>query len=73
MTRHSRNIFFPGGFDERNRIQMMNNLMPGYFAVVSNQYLLSYASAINHAQFIYALQNEVKYKKNERRVIGFQG
>lgn len=60
-------------YEERDRLQMINKLTPGDFAVVRNQYLLADVCAINHAQLIHALCNEVKYKKNERRVIGFHG
>lgn len=60
-------------YEERDRLQMINKLTPGDFAVVRNQYLLADVCAINHAQLIHALYNEVKYKKNERRVIGFHG
>jgi hypothetical protein len=59
--------------EENNQIRMINNLTPGDFAVVRNQYLLADICAIDHTQLIHALQNEGKYKKNEGRAIGFHG
>lgn len=57
--------------DELKRIQGMNNLTPGDFAVVKDQFIYSEPLGITYQGLIESLINEVKHKQEGRKMIGF--
>lgn len=57
--------------DEIKRIQGMNNLTPGDFAVVKDQFMYTEPSGITHQGLIESLINEVKHKQEGRKIAGF--
>ncbi len=49
----------------------IKNLTPGDFAVVKDQFSFLLSTAISHRMLIEALSNEVRYKKDVGKGIGF--
>lgn len=57
--------------DEISLIKNIKNLTPGDFAVVKDRYVFAADTEITHRHLIESLINEVRYKKGEKRFIGF--
>jgi len=57
---------------EEQRLRCMNNLTPGDFSVVRDQFVLTDQGAITHESLIAALINEVRYKQLNKEAIGFR-
>lgn len=56
---------------DTQQIRCMNNLTPGDFAVVKEQFFFVDASTITHEKLIVSLMNEARHKQEKKRNIGF--
>lgn len=56
---------------QMERLKAIQNLTPGDFAVVRNQFLLLKSKPVSHEKMITELENEVGYKKQMVKAIGF--
>jgi hypothetical protein len=56
---------------EQQELQRIENLTPGDFAVARDKYAFADEMEITHRQLINSLINEVRYKKQQRPIIGF--
>jgi SpoVK/Ycf46/Vps4 family AAA+-type ATPase len=56
---------------QMEQLKAISNLTPGDFAVVRNQAVLLVSGPVSHEKLITDLENEVKYKKEEKRIKGF--
>lgn len=57
--------------DEFKRIQGMNNLTPGDFAVVKDQFMYTESSGITPQCLIESLINEGQHKHEGKKIAGF--
>jgi len=57
--------------DEIARLQNIQNLTPGDFAVIKKQYTLLDTDGLTHRQLLAALETEVQYKKGSTKILGF--
>ena len=55
----------------KERLKAIQNLTPGDFAVVRNQSMLLGSRPVSHEKMITELENEVGYKKQMVKAIGF--
>ena len=61
----------PISADEIRLIKSIKNLTPGDFSVVKDRYVFADDSEITHRQLIESLINEIRYKKDEKKIMGF--
>jgi len=59
--------------DEISLIKSIKNLTPGDFAVIKDRYAFATDTEITHRHLIESLINEVRYKKGEKKIMGFGG
>ena len=57
--------------EQTRLLKQFTNLTPGDFAVVRDKMLFKERKDINHDMLIHALTQEIKYKRNSGKVIGF--